>query len=235
MAGKKASKPPAATLKSANSGRMLYSAAALVALALAVAAALLLQRQSADRLSDACRDAEVAVEATLSSWPLFASGGPLALAASLAPAFDVLASDAPDPTRAVAALGASAARCCGGGAADGPGCAALVHSAFPLLAFMGRLRSGISVPRHEAQQSAPRAARVTVVGGGPAGLTAALVAHREGADVTLLEKRNLEPNRPVWFDLEPEERLDVAARGQNFSLLNGGATTQAQLRAWGFF
>ena len=41
------------------------------------------------------------------------------------------------------------------------------------------------------------------VGGGPSGLTAALVAHREGANVTLIEKRDFHYSRPVWFDLEP--------------------------------
>ena len=47
------------------------------------------------------------------------------------------------------------------------------------------------------------------------------MAHREGANVTLIEKRDFHYSRPVWFDLEPGD--------------DGEPTTQAQLRAWGFF
>ena len=50
---------------------------------------------------------------------------------------------------------------------------------------------------------------VLVVGAGPAGLPAALVAHREGAIVTLVEQRT-ERTRPVWFDLQPAAAADEA-------------------------
>jgi len=222
-------------------------AVAVSALAvLAAIAAALLQQRAAATAATACRAAESAVAATIRGWPLFESGSPLAIAESLAPVWHVLVTSN-DPTKAVAALGDDAARCCAGGA-DVPGCNSLVHAAFPLIAFMDRLRAAIDVPRQAALRGeagaasassldaaivdrlrattktdglGSRAARVAVVGGGPSGLTAALVAHREGANVTLIEKRDFHYSRPVWFDLEPGD--------------DGEPTTQAQLRAWGFF
>ena len=58
------------------------------------------------------------------------------------------------------------------------------------------------------------------VGAGPAGLPAAIAAHQEGADVTIIERRSVR-SRPVWFDLEPDD--------------GSGETSQAVLAAWGFF
>ena len=75
-----------------------------------------------------------------------------------------------------------------------------------------------------------RAARVAVVGGGPSGLTAALVAHREGANVTLIEKRDFHYSRPVWFDLEPGDdgerrRRRSCARGASSSCVRRSCPT----------
>ena len=70
-------------------------------------------------------------------------------------------------------------------------CAALRTHAEPLLDFMRALEATVAAPRRRAlAQAAGRAPpRVLVVGAGPAGLPAALVAHAEGAEVTVVEKR----------------------------------------------
>ena len=68
--------------------------------------------------------------------------------------------------------------------------------------------------------------RAVIIGGGPAGLSAAIVAHREGARVTVVEQR-LQRSRPVWFDLAPttlEEGADEVI-----------PSPQEVLREWGLF
>jgi hypothetical protein len=72
-------------------------------------------------------------------------------------------------------------------------CPAFENMADKLLRFMQKLHSSVQAPslkhRVEQQQSLRQQPRVLVVGAGPAGLPAALVAHREGAFVTIIEQR----------------------------------------------
>lgn len=111
-------------------------------------------------------------------------------------------------------------------------CEAFDSEAAPLLRFLHQLHTSVQTPALQ-QRLAGNPPRVLVVGAGPAGLPAALVAHREGAIVTLVEQRT-ERTRPVWFDLQPAAAADEA---EDESTGESGATPTSQevLRSWGFF
>ena len=95
----------------------------------------------------------------------------------------------------------------GGGAGGGESNAARAAEASEALSrFLRHLHLAVRLPALQAAAHTPpgRRARVVVVGAGPAGLPAAIVAHREGALVTVVEQRTAR-SRPVWFDLAPAE------------------------------
>ena len=107
-------------------------------------------------------------------------------------------------------------------------CQAFEASAAPILRFLSALHLSVQAPAQEKRQG--RRPRVLVVGAGPAGLPAALVAHREGASVSIVEQRT-NRTRPVWFDLEPSpDDSDKSGKGGSNVL-----TSQAVLQQWGFF
>jgi alkyl hydroperoxide reductase subunit AhpF len=72
-------------------------------------------------------------------------------------------------------------------------CEQFEASAAPLLRFLAKLHSSVQAPALQLQQRrgsrSSQRMRILVVGAGPAGLPAALVAHREGAHVTVVEQR----------------------------------------------
>jgi hypothetical protein len=124
------------------------------------------------------------------------------------------------------------ARCCSSTVA----CETLRPDSDGLIRFLDRVRRSIGEPRREALRRAMAGSepRVVVVGAGPAGLPAAIVAHRAGGAVTVVDKR-VARTREVWFDLAPG---NMAAAGEEAAEERGdGMTGNAQrlLRAWGFF
>ena len=192
---------------------MRASVAATVAVVCAVAVALwLLERKQC-----AAAAAELA--------QLRVSFQPTAVAAVLAPALGALSAGfVPSVYELHLSSGTSRAM----------RCSALEDEAAPWLAYVARLHASIAVPasrwRTLHERSPKLVPRALVAGGGPAGLSAALVAHREGAAVTIVEQRTRR-SRPVWFDLAP-----------NASAVGGGASsdppttsTQSLLRDWGLF
>mmetsp|Transcript_23666 Transcript_23666/g.48065 ORF Transcript_23666/g.48065 Transcript_23666/m.48065 type:complete len:241 (+) Transcript_23666:17-739(+) len=160
---------------------------------------------------DACDAAQHRLSLLAGTWAI----DPLSVAEALRPAWDSAAS-AVTSAPSLELLDPAAAECCRTCAVR---CVDLRRHAEPLLEFLKALRETVAAPRRRVlAQAAGRAPpRVLVVGAGPAGLPAALVAHAEGANVTVVEKRQ-GFGRQVWFDLEP---------------FDGGA--QQVLREWGFF
>ena len=151
---------------------------------LVVALAVLVVRfYSLEGAVDAC----VAAQHRLSSLTVAWTHEPLLVAEALRPAWDAAAAASSAPT--LEQLDPAAAECCHTRAAR---CAALRTHAEPLLEFIRALQETVAAPRRRALAQAMGRAppRVLVVGAGPAGLPAALVAHAEGAKVTVVEKRD---------------------------------------------
>ena len=134
----------------------------------------------------------------------------------------------------------ASARCC----ANITACVSLGRqpSAAALQRFLHYVATNVEQPRQgvlrRASEAGFEAPRVVVVGAGPAGLPAAVVAHTAGASVAVVEKRH-EPSRPVWFDLEPPPPRSDAAPAEGVGLWSTppGRASNAQqlLRSWGFF
>ena len=133
---------------------------------------------------DSCDAAQHRLSSLAGTWV----HDPLIVAKALRPAWEA-ANAASSNALTLELLEPAAAGCCHTHAAR---CVELRTLAEPLLEFMGALRETVASPRRRAlAQAAGRAPpRVLVVGAGPAGLPAALIAHAEGADVTVVEKRD---------------------------------------------
>ena len=143
------------------------AAALALLLALAVAASWSIKG------TDECASAESAIDALLHSL----AESPQAAAASLSEAFAIQNAKASSllPKRL---------------RPQGK-CEDFETSAAPLLRFLAKLHSSVQAPALQQQQGSmsSQRMRMLVVGAGPAGLPAALVAHREGAHVTVVEQR----------------------------------------------
>lgn len=191
---------------------LLNAAASLIAILMVPLAILVTYHFSSEPAGAACEAAQRRLSSLSAEW----AHDPLGVAEALRPAWDVALSSS--SAAKLELIDASAAKCCRVGADR---CAELQQHAAPLVEFMARLRETVAEPRRRTLAQLPPhqpPLRVVVVGAGPAGLPAALLAHAEGAEVTVAEKRTGEGRRQVWFDLEPFE---------------GGA--QQRLRGWGFF
>ena len=196
---------------------MVWLAAMLASFCLAATSMIVAEGTVLD--DEKCSVARSRIDNLTHGW----SEAPLAAALALAPAWDAeLRGHRED---AVLLLSREAERCC----VDPRACALLGAAAATLFDFMRRLQASVERPRRALRRRASTLGesppRVLIVGAGPAGLSAALVAHRHGADVTVLERRP-KHTRPVWFDLEPPSE-------------DGGGRTafgsQELLRSWGFF
>ena len=193
-----------------SSLHMRASVAATVAVVCAVAVALWLH----ERKQCAAAAAELA--------QLRVSFQPTAVAAVLAPALGALSAGfIPSVYELHLSSGTSRAM----------RCSALEDEAAPWLAYVARLHASLAVPasrwRTLHERSPKLVPRALVAGGGPAGLSAALVAHREGASVTIVEQRTRR-SRPVWFDLAP----NASAVGGGTSSDPPTTSTQSLLRDW---
>jgi 2,4-dienoyl-CoA reductase (NADPH2) len=83
-----------------------------------------------------------------------------------------------------------------------------------------------------ARVPAPRATRVVVVGGGPAGLEAARVAALRGHDVTLLERaERLGGNLALWASLPGREHLATLPAWFGRALRDGGVDVRLGVEA----
>ena len=112
-------------------------------------------------------------------------------------------------------------------------------AAEPMIDFLRKLHHSVQTPaqRRIALSEGPSAVpapRVLVVGAGPAGLPAAIVAHREGALVTVVEQRRRR-TRPVWFDLAADEEIAAGSDEITSRTDDSLPPSQAVLREWGFF
>lgn len=65
----------------------------------------------------------------------------------------------------------------------------------------------ISFSSQIAAENSPKSLSVVIIGGGPAGLATAIEAHLQGADVTIVEKRNTYSRLQTLFLLDPAMRL----------------------------
>lgn len=164
----------------AAAAQLVLSAPCWLVVALAV---LVVRLYSLEGAVDACDAAQHRLSSLTVAW----THEPLLVAEALRPAWDAAAAASSAPT--LEQLDPAAAECCHTRAAR---CAALRTHAEPLLEFIRALQETVAAPRRRALAQAMGRAppRVLVVGAGPAGLPAALVAHAEGAEVTVVEKRD---------------------------------------------
>jgi hypothetical protein len=173
----------------------------------------------------ACEAAEQQVSHLHQSW----MNTPLAAAEALRQMWEAEMLD-PGAEQHILHVSSDARRCC---AISDERCDGLRRSVAPFALFLASLRQSVELPRRaHLRRKGPnaQAPRVVVVGGGPAGLSATLLAHRAGADVTVIERRT-HYTRPVWFDMQPPPAMEEEGEEE----WKEDTSAQTLLRAWGFF